>query len=1293
MAELVLSNIGAAIGARVLPAGVSLFGRTIAGAAIGRTIGSIGGAALDAALAPRRVAGPRIRDLHVMESREGAGVPVVFGRMRVGGQVIWAARLKESVSRGGGKGGPRTAERSYTLSFAVGLCAGEAARVARAWADGERLDLSELTWRFYPGSETQAPDPLIEAVEGTDAAPAYRGLAYIVFEDMPVDRYGGRLPQLSFEVVRPTGDGGERLESMVRGINLIPGSGEFSLATDIVRRSLGPGAEAEENRHGFDRRADLLASLDEMEAAFPNLRRVNLVTAWFGDDLRCGACAIRPGVELRGKATKPWSWRVGPMERETAYLVSQTGGRANYGGTPADRSVIQAIRELKARSYHVTLYPFLLMDLPYGNARADPHGGGEQAAFPWRGRITCHPAPGQVGSPDGSAVAAAEVAAFFGSAQRADFQVAGETVNWIGPGPSGARDEGYRRFILHHAALAQAAGGVDGFLIGSELVDLTQVRDAGGGFPAVAALRTLAGEVKSWLGPSTEVSYAADWTEYGARSLSGGDLAFPLDTLWADPAIDYVGLDWYPPMGDWREGDGHADAGFAGPDDPAYLEAGVAGGEAFDWYYADAAGRAAQARLPITDGAYGEPWVYRQKDVRSWWSNAHHSRVSGVRSATPTGWIAGMKPVRFVEMGCPAVDKGANQPNVFFDPKSAESALPHFSSGARDDLIQRRAIEAFHRFWSPGAPGNPLSAVYGGPMTPEDGVAVWAWDARPFPAFPSREDVWSDGPNWRLGHWLNGRAGAALLPDVVREIGAAAGAEMDATQADGLIAGYGFEGVAPARSVLDPLFALHGLSAVERDGRIVVGSPGPDAFTPDQGDFVQAEGDPSGGLSLTRSGMDDGGSGVRLTYIDADGDYAPATAASLNAGPGGALALDVPVVLDRAEALRRADQLEVQAAAARESVRFELGPAGHAVEPGDVVALPGGRYLVSEVSEGLTVEIEARRISASGLGARGGVRALAPPEAERVDAEGEPLVVLVDAPALPGEEDDARPLAFAFSEPWTGRVTLSGGPAAGDAGVRAVIERPATLGSLAAALEPAAADRWVGGELLVDLTASDLASRDEAAVLSGANAVLVETAAGWELIRFAVADLVAAGRYRLTRLLRGQQGGDDAAGVGAPAGARVVVLNGAGVRLDAPRHEVGRALELRAWRRRPDEAQAWMGPFTHFAAALRAWAPAHLRLSRQGGGVAASWIRRARSGGDAWDAAEPPLEGVERYRVRVRASGGGLVREWETTDPSTTYPASEVTADFPGGGEIRLEVAMLGPDGAFGAATEALIVV
>ena len=68
------------------------------------------------------------------------------------------------------------------------------------------------------------------------------------------------------------------------------------------------------------------------------------------------------------------------------------------------RACTHLIAELKARGLKVTLYPFVMMDIPAGNALPDPWtGAASQPAYPWRGRITCDPAPGQPGSPDGTA--------------------------------------------------------------------------------------------------------------------------------------------------------------------------------------------------------------------------------------------------------------------------------------------------------------------------------------------------------------------------------------------------------------------------------------------------------------------------------------------------------------------------------------------------------------------------------------------------------------------------------------------------------------------------------------------------------------------------------------------------------------------------------------------------------------------------------------------------------------------------------------------------------------------------
>jgi len=54
------------------------------------------------------------------------------------------------------------------------------------------------------------------------------------------------------------------------------------------------------------------------------------------------------------------------------------------------------------------------------------------------------------------------------------------------------------------------------------------------------------------------------------------------------------------------------------------------------------------------------------------------------------------------------VDKGTNQPNVFYDPKSSESFLPYFSNGLRDDFMQRAYLDALISYWDPVA-GHPAA--------------------------------------------------------------------------------------------------------------------------------------------------------------------------------------------------------------------------------------------------------------------------------------------------------------------------------------------------------------------------------------------------------------------------------------------------------------------------------------------------------------------------------------------------------------------------------------------------------
>ena len=445
MATLVLGAAGGALG--------SAFGPV--GAILGRAAGALAGYTLDQMLfgKRRKIEGPRLAELDVQASNEGAAIPRVYGRVRLAGEIIWATKFEEVQSTnggGGGKGGPRvsTTEYSYFANFAVGLCEGRIARIGRIWADGKPLDQASFTFRVHLGGESQNADSLILAKEGGEA-PAYRGTAYVVFERMPLAEFGNRIPQLSFEVFRPV----PGIEDHVRAICVIPGSTEFGYDPVVVTKGGGEGTTLAENAHAVRDRSDWTISIDELQATCPNLEWVTLVVAWFGDDLRANECTIRPKVDDATKQTNGASWRVSGMTRGEADEVSKVGGRPAYGGTPSDLSVVRAITDLKERGLKVVLAPFIMMDIPSGNSLPDPYGGTGQPAYPWRGRITCSPAPGRPLTPDKTAVATAQVAMFFGTSDPADFTVSGTAVEYFGPA-----EWSYRRMVLHYAHLGDAGG-------------------------------------------------------------------------------------------------------------------------------------------------------------------------------------------------------------------------------------------------------------------------------------------------------------------------------------------------------------------------------------------------------------------------------------------------------------------------------------------------------------------------------------------------------------------------------------------------------------------------------------------------------------------------------------------------------------------------------------------------------------------------------------------------------------------------------------------------------------------
>ena len=1237
--------------------------------------------AISSLLAKRRDTGARLEELHVLSSTDGAPMPIPFGRVRLGGQVIWADQPVEHEikRRAGGKGGPRIRERKYTLSFAVGLSEGTIDGIGRIWADGALLSSDTGAMRVYNGAEDQLPDPLIETVEGSANTPSFRGLAYIVFEDFALEDFGNRIPQLSFEVFRsPQYPGAEHVEDKIRGVCLIPGSGEFVYATEPVITKLGPGRSQTQNMHASQVRADVDVALDNLQTHVPNCGAVSLVVSWFGNDLRCGNIALRPAVEDSQKQTSALQWTVQGLNRTQVPEVSKTGGNPAFGGTPSDDAVLQGIASLKARGLDVVFYPFILMDVPAGNGLPDPYGGAEQAAFPWRGRITAFPAPGQPGTVDKTSAVIAQVDQFFGTAQAADFSISGQTIAYNGP------DEwSFRRFILHYAKLCALAGGVDAFLIGSELRALTTLRDGAGHFPAVAHLQQLVAEVRAIL-PSAKLSYAADWSEYfGHQPQDGtGDVFYHLDPLWADTNVDFIGIDWYMPLSDWRDGDQHLDAGlYPSIYDDGYLAANVEGGERYNWFYASTTDRQNQQRTPISDGAYGKNWVFRIKDVRAWWTNAHHDRPGGVEAENATLWTPQSKPVWFTETGCPAVDKGTNEPNVFFDPKSAESALPHFSRGRRDDLIQRQYISAITSYWAAQSGNNPVSSVYGGPMIEENRIFVWTWDARPFPHFPALQNVWADAPNWKLGHWLNGRMGLSSLGALIRDVCFRSGiSDVDVSRIEGLVAGYVINGPTDARAALEPLSAVYGIEPVERfDGLGFAGTAQDDTAiaVPADGFVV---GPQTKRPSLSLPDVESLPLEVRLQFVDEGNDYQPATASAqgLETQKRRTINLALPLVADRDFMKTAARDMLARSIASLHTASVTLAPSMLKIEPGDavqVLTLDAAKvWRVVKTDDALHRELGLRAQSPAALAASAGAR---PGVGQALAANpGPPAIVIMDLPFLPGENERKGPRIAAFAEPWPGDIQVLDSTGVTE---RARLFTPAVTGEITNGLGSGGiTGRWdYATQISVQIYDGALSSAPAGEVLAGANTLAIAHENGlWEIVQFQNAYLTGPGTYTLSILLRGLAGSDDALAQPIAANAPCVLFDGASQPLAMQDFEIGIPVNFIV---RPVSAEAGGSQQSTESVLFmdrvsRLPSPVHLRSGIGAGAVTFSWIRRARTGGDFWGAADVPLTATpERYRFRVY-SASLVLKEEIVSGPQAIVSDAEINTWFPSQRPASLEI-------------------
>jgi hypothetical protein len=805
------------------------------------------------------------------------------------------------------------------------------------------------------------------------------------------------------------------------------------------------------------------------------------------------------------------------------------------------------------------------------------------------------------------------------------------------------RSNGYNAFINHYASLN--VGGVllknniDAFMIGSELVGLTTYMSSPGVFPAVTQLKSLAASVKSAVGSGVKVIYGGDWSEY--HSVNGW---YHLDPLWSDSNIDVVAIDCYFPLT---------------PDLPQpqidyqKIYDGWSKDEGWDYYYSD----------PVTrlNKVFYSGATYAWKNVKHWWNSTHTNP-----DASGTAWTAKMKPLWFSELGFPSVDGCANQPNVFVDPDSVESFYPRGSRARVDFLAQRTALEASIDYLDDQ---NALEANF----IPRK--FVWTWDARPFPFWPDLLSVWSDGGNWKTGHWIQGKLGLSNLGQIVADLLRRVGYDSsmyDVTRLTDIVSGYIINSRQTVRGCLEQLAAAYFFDCVESDGLLKFIKRGKISSTTVDVTELVAVDNTQDAFAITRTQELELPRQVDVIYLSRIADYQAGTQSSQRQTVKAVdyVTVNLPIVLSDQEAKVVADVTLYNAWVGRVQYQLTLPPKYALLEPTDVITVTkdGAAYLMritgSKLVRNGMQEISAIAEDVSSYDfynpAGSGTPAIQSPtsvSATRLE--------LLDLPAFPTDgitEAYLRYGVVGLGGDWTGSAIYRSDDGGANYALMQALTAQATIGAALTVLPAGTIYGWdVTGSIEVLLTFGQLQSVADIAVLNGGNVCIL----GEEVLQFQTATLIGENQYRLSRLLRGRLGTEWAVG-GHAAGERFILLTNALARELMASSGWGISKKFKPVTLGSTLGATTAQDFTYTARALKPYAPVHIVGSRNtGGDLTISWKRRTRIGGDWRDAVDIPLaEESERYEVDIMQ--GVTVKRTITglTSPTTLYTSAQQVTDF-----------------------------
>ena len=355
-----------------------------------------------------------------------------------------------------------------------------------------------------------------------------------------------------------------------------------------------------------------------------------------------------------------------------------------------------------------------------------------------------------------------------------------------------------------------------------------------------------------------------------------------------------------------------------------------------------------------------------------------------------------------------------------------------------------------------------------------------------------------------------------------------------------------------------------------------------------------------------------------------------------------------PMAVPPEEAERRCRRALMEAWVGRETAAFRLPPSRLALDPADAIRLAHDGRLVDlrlvSIADAEARGIEAVRQDRATYDLPPGDPRAA--SLTRAVVFGAPDAVLMDLPQLTEDQPAHRPLVAAHAVPWPGEMAVFRSPSTDGFELLTTFGSRARIGTLVSDFYAGPTSRFdLGNALVVDLLTGTLESVTDLTLFGGANALAIESAPGvWEIVQAGAAELLAPGRYRLTRLLRGQRGTEGAMGNPAPAGARVVVLDDS-ARVAADRR--GRSRHPVELAHRPGEPPGQRRDLCR--AGLHARGRRAAAVLRRPCRAAVAHAAHARRSDDPLDAPVPRARG--RQLGRARGAAGRGTRSLRGRDP------------------------------------------